>query len=315
MRAYIARRIAQFIPVVLITALAVWAMTYALPGDPTSTLAGENASPEQIAAIKERLGLDQPVFTQFVTWTGNAVTGDLGQSFISGHTVTSLLVDRIPATIQLAFLALLIGLAISVPLGVAAALKPRSWIGKVINVYLAATLAAPAFWIALALVIIFAVQLQWLPSASQYIPLWENPGQALRNTILPAAAIGLNMSAITTRFIATSLAEVMERDFIRTAKAKGAPRTRVVIRHGLRNALLPTITIIGLQLGHLLGGALIIEVIFNYPGIGRLLYTAIGDRDYTLVQGGVLFIVATFLLVNLAVDLAYAYLDPRIRYH
>lgn len=314
MRAYLVRRFGQFVPVVLVTALAVWAMSYALPGDPATTLGGEEATPEQMAAIRERLGLDEPMWAQFVTWLTNAVSGDLGESFISGYSVLTLLVDRVPATVQLALLAVIIGLAISIPLGVVAALRPKSWPGRLVNVYLAATLAAPVFWIALLLVIVFAVQLQWLPAASQYVPFWQNPGQALEHTILPAAAIGLNMSAITSRFIATSLSEVMGRDFIRTARAKGAGQRRVVIRHGLRNALLPTVTVVGLQLGHLLGGALIIEVIFNYPGIGRLIYTSIGDRDYALVQGGVLFVVAIFLVINLIVDLAYAYLDPRIRY-
>lgn len=314
MRAYLIRRLLVFVPVAVVASLAVWAMVYALPGDPASALAGENATQVQVDAIRERLGLDRPAWEQFFVWLGNAVTGNLGDSFTSAQSVTSLLGDRVPATVQLAAVSMVIGLLISVPLGMVAALRPRSWPGRLVNVYLAAGLAMPTFWLGLLLIIVFSVQAQVLPAASQFTPIWDDPVEALRNVILPATAIGLHISAITARFVSASLGEMMSRDFVRTAKAKGASRRRIVVKHALRNALLPTVTIVGLQLGALLGGAIVIEVVFNYPGVGRLIYTAIGDRDYAVVQGGVLFVVTAFLMVNLFVDLLYAYLDPRIRY-
>lgn len=314
MRAYIVRRLLQFIPVAVLASIAVWAMVYALPGDPAQAIAGENASDEQVQAIRERLGLDRPFWVQYGLWLGNAITGDLGDSFTSGQSVQSLLADRIPATVQLAAVAVVIAVAVAIPLGAAAALYSRSWLGRMVNTYLAAGLATPTFWLGLLLIIAFSVQMQALPAASDFVPIWENPAQAVENLILPAAAIGIHASAITARFVATSLGETMSRDFVRTARAKGAGEARVIVRHALRNALLPTVTIVGLQMGALLGGAIVIEVVFNYPGIGRLIYTAIGDRDYAVVQGGVLFVVTAFLAINLLVDLLYAYLDPRIRF-
>jgi peptide/nickel transport system permease protein len=313
MSAYLARRLAQFAVVLLLASIAVWAFVFALPGDPATVLAGPDASAAEQAAIRDRLGLDRSIVAQYGTWLGNALTGDLGSSFYSAETVTATLADHVPATAQLAVLALLLTLAIAVPIGIVVALRPGSMAGRVLSGYLTVGLAVPAFWLGLLLIIVFAVQLRLLPAASDYVPFWQDPGKALRSTILPAAAIAVHASSVTARFLASSLAEVMGRDFIRTVRAKGVPERDVVRRHALRNAALPTVTVVGIQLGGFLGGTVVIEAVFNYPGLGRLLYTAIGERDYAVVQGGVLFVVAAFLCLNLLVDLLYAYLDPRIR--
>lgn len=313
MYAYVVRRLAQFAVVLFLGSIAVWAFIYALPGDPATVLAGPDATPAELAATRERLGLDRSVAEQYAVWLGNAVTGDLGTSYFSAQSVTSALAGAIPATVQLAVMAMLLTLLIGIPAGTITGLWPRSAAGRALQAYLTAGLAIPAFWLGLLLIIVFAVQLGALPAASDYVPFFTDPAGALEATILPAAAIAVHASSIVARFLATSLREVMGRDFIRTARAKGVPERDVIRRHALRNASLPTVTVVGLQLGGFLGGTVVIEAVFNYPGLGRLLYTSIGDRDYAVVQGGVLFVVAAFLCLNLLVDVLYAYLDPRIR--
>jgi len=314
MRAYVIRRLGQFIPVLLLATIIVWAMLFALPGSPAQVLAGEDATPEQIAAIEARYGLDQPVWLQYLTWLGHLFQGDWGTSLVNGHAVAQLIGDRLPATAQLAVLAMALTLVIAVPLGIAVGLHPRSWYGRLTNGFLATGLAAPTFWIGLLLILLLSVKLNWLPAASRFVPFWESPVGALRHTILPALAIALHASTVTARFVASSLSEVMHRDFIRTARAKGASEGTVLRRHALRNALVPTITVVGLQLGSLLGGAVVTEVVFAYPGLGRLLFTAIDGRDFSLIQGSVLVVIAIFIVLNLLVDVLYAFLDPRIRF-
>ncbi|MEN3614655.1 ABC transporter permease [Plantactinospora sp. ZYX-F-223] len=313
MYGYLVRRLMQFAVVLLLGSVAVWAFVFLLPGDPATVLIGPDASDAELAAIRARMGLDQPFLAQYGVWLGHALTGDLGTSYYSGQPVLTELMDRIPATVQLAGFTLVLTLLIAVPVGIVVALRPYSVVGRVLQGYLTVGLAVPAFWLGLLLIIVLAVQLRWLPASSDFVPLWQDPGAALRSTILPAAAIAVHTSSVTARFLANSLGEVMGKDYIRTARAKGVPERDVIRRHAVRNAALPTVTVVGLQLGSFLGGTVVIEAVFNYPGLGRLLYTAIGERDYALVQGGVLFVVATFLLLNLLVDVAYGVLDPRIR--
>lgn len=313
MSAYLIRRLLQFAVVLLLGSLAVWAFVFLLPGDPATVLIGADASEAELAAVRTRMGLDQPFLAQYGVWLSHALTGDLGISYYSGEPVLSGLLARIPATVQLAACTLVLTLIIAVPVGIVVALRPRSILARILQGYLTAGLAVPAFWLGLLLIIVLAVQLKWLPASSDFVPLWQDPVAALRSTILPATAIAVHTSSVTARFLANSLGEVMSRDYIRTARAKGVPERHVIRRHALRNAALPTVTVVGLQLGGFLGGTVVIEAVFNYPGLGRLLYTAIGERDYALIQGGVLFIVATFLLLNLLVDVIYGVLDPRIR--
>lgn len=313
MVAYLIRRFGQFLVVLFLASIAIWALVYALPGDAATVIAGPNASDAQLAATRARLGLDQPIVAQYLTWLRHAVTGSLGDSFYSADTVAHTLSERIPATAQLAVISLVISVIIAVPIGTLVALRPRSVAGRIVGGYLTLGLAVPSFWLGLLLIIALAVQAHVLPATSDYVPFFEDPVGALRASIMPAIAIAVHGSCIIGRFLAASLSEVMGRDFIRTVRAKGVTESRVVIRHALRNASLPTVTVIGIQLGSLLGGTVVIEALFNYPGLGRLLYTSIGQRDYAVVQGGVLFVVVTFLVLNLLVDLLYAYLDPRIR--
>lgn len=313
MYAYVVRRLLQFTVVLLLGSFAVWALVFALPGDPATVLAGPDAGPAELAATRERLGLGRPVVASYAVWLGNVLSGDLGTSYFFAQSVSGTLAEHIPATVQLAVVAMTLALLLAIPVGTVVALWPRSAAGRALQAYLTAGLAIPAFWLGLLLIIVFAVQLRVLPAASDHVPFWEDPGRALRSTILPATAIAVHTSSVVARFLATSLGEVMGQDHIRTARAKGVPERDVVRRHALRNASLPTVTVIGLQLGGFLGGTVVVEAVFNYPGLGRLLATAIGERDYAVVQGGVLFVVAAFLCLNLLVDLLYACLDPRVR--
>jgi peptide/nickel transport system permease protein len=313
MTSFLLRRLAQFIPVLVIGALAIWGFVYALPGSPAEIIGGAGASEAQIAAINARLGLSGPVWQQFATWLGHSLQGNLGTSAISGAPVSTLLGTAAPATAQLAIFAMVLLMVIAVPLGIAAGVRPRSIAGRIVNGFLSVSLAVPPFWLGLLLILAFSVKLHVFPPTNGYVPFFDNPGQALRGAFLPALALAIYSASVTARFLAASLGEAMRSDYIRTARSKGAGEIRVVLRHALRNALLPTMTVVALQLGALLGGAIIIEVIFTYPGLGNLLYTALGSRDYAVIQGALLLIVAIFLAVNLVVDLLYAVVDPRIR--
>jgi len=313
MARFVIRRLLQFIPVFLLAAIAVWALIYALPGDPAEALAGLNATPEEIAAVRERMGLDQPVWVQFLTWLGNAAAGDLGVSSSSAFSVSGLLAKHIPASAQLAVFAMFIVILIAIPLGMVKALAPHRLAGRIVNVYLSLSLATPPFWIGQLLILAFAVSLRMLPAASRYVPFWEDPGQALRNMVLPALALGIYSGGVLARFVAASLSEAMESDYVRTARSKGASETRVVLRHAMRNSMLPVLTVGALQLGTLLGGAVVMEVLFSYSGIGRLLFESIRTRDYAVMQASILFVVILYLVLSLLVDVLYAALDPRIR--
>jgi peptide/nickel transport system permease protein len=312
-RAFLIRRTGQFVPVLLLGAIAVWAFIYALPGDPASVIGGSNATQAQLARIRGRLGLDRPVWVQFWSWLTHGIHGDFGVSSVSGVPVSTLLASRIPATVQLAVFALIFLIVIAGPLGLICGLFPRSLVGRLVRSWLSISLAIPPFWLGLLLILLVCVRLGILPSVSNYVPFWTDPIGAFRNTVLPALSLAVYSSSVAARFLASSVSEVMQSEYVRTARAKGAGRVRVVFRHALRNAMLPTITVVGLQLGLFLGGTIVIEAIFTYPGIGRLLYTALDSRDYAVAQATVLLILVTFLVVNLLVDVLYAALDPRIR--
>lgn len=313
MAGFLIRRVLQFIPVFLLGAIAVWALIYALPGDPAEALAGLDATPEEIAAVRQRLGLDQPVWLQFLTWFGNVAVGDLGISSSSGFPVKDLLAKHIPASVQLAVLAMLIVIVIAIPLGTVKALAPHKLSGRIVNAYLSLSLATPPFWIGQLLIIAFAVGLRTLPAASRYVPFWDDPGQAFRNMLLPALALGIFSGGVLARYVAASLSDAMESDYVRTARSKGASETRVVLHHAMRNSMLPVLTVAALQLGSLMSGAVVMEVLFTYSGIGRLLFEAIRTRDYAVMQASILLILVLYLVISLLVDILYAALDPRIR--
>ncbi|MBQ0827221.1 ABC transporter permease [Streptomyces tagetis] len=310
---FVLRRLAQLVPVVVMAALAVWALVYALPGDPAAVLGGVNASDQEIEAIRQRLGLDRPVWEQFATWLGHVVRGDMGTSITSGHSVTSLLATAIPATVQLAVLAMIVVVLVAVPLGTVVALAPRSWPGRLVKGYLSLSLATPPFWLGLLLILLFSVRWKLMPASSRYVAFFDDPAGALQNSLLPALALGVYSGGVLARFVASSLAEAMQSDYVRTARSKGASEVRVVVRHAARNSMLPSLTVGALQLGSLIGGAVVMEVLFNYPGVGKLMFTSVNGRDYASLQGSIMFITVVFLLLSLVVDLLYAVLDPRIR--
>jgi peptide/nickel transport system permease protein len=313
MRAYIVRRVLQMIPVLVLASIAIWAVIYTVPGSPAIAIAGENATPQQIAAISRRLGLDQPVIVQYWLWLTHALTGDLGVSAISQQPVTMLLLQRIPATLQLAAFSVSLGVAFAVPLALALALRRSTWIGRLVGVYQAVALAVPTFWTGILLILAFSVQLKVLPGLASFVPVWEDPLGAIRQLLLPSVTLGIYISGIVARFLASSLADAMAQPYVVTARSKGVSERTVVMSHALRNALLPAVTIIGMQFGLFLGGAVVTETVFNYPGLGRLIYSAVNARDYPVLQGALLFVVVVFLVINLLVDVIYAYLDPRIK--
>jgi len=314
MISYVLRRLLQLLPVLLIASTGIWAMIYAVPGSPVAALVGENATQEQVQAVTERLGLDRPVHEQYWAWLRNAVQGDLGLSIQNREPVRDLIVQRIPATLQLGLAATLVGLLLGVPVAVISALKPGSWLDRTLSGWSALALGVPTFWLGILLILLFAVQLRWLPSASTYVSIWESPWQALRNILLPALTLGVYVSGIFARFLRASLLGELKADYVRTARSKGLPERDVIGRHVMRNALLPFVTIVGLMMATLIGGAVVTEAVFTYPGLGRLLIQAIGTRDYPLIQGCILFILVVFVLLNLMVDVLYAYIDPRIDY-
>lgn len=314
MRVYVLGRVGQIIPVLFLASIATWSIVYLLPGSPASAIAGEGATPAQIAVIKRSLGLDSPIYVQYVIWLRDVVLhGNLGKSIIYGEPVGHLVLSRIPATLQLAIAAMIVGVALAIPLGVAAALRPGSIVDRVVRAYESLGIAVPTFWLGVLLVLGLSVWLKVLPSVSAYVPFWSNPGLAAKNLLLPAVTIGINVAAVLARFVTAAMFEVLSKDFIRTARGKGVAESRVIRVHALRNAMLPIVTVIGVQLASYLGGTLVTEVVFNYPGLGRLLYQAVLDRDYPTIQGALLVITLVFVLVNLIVDVAYAFINPQVR--
>ncbi len=309
---YIGKRLLQTIPVLILVSVLVFAMIRAIPGDPAVVLLGPNASADQIARLRIQMGLDQPVYTQYLIWLGNLARGDMGESFLNGFPVSDLISQKLPATIQLASAALLSAIVISIPLGALAAMKRGSWLDHLISVYTSLGLGVPNFWLAMLLVLLFSLTLKLLPP-SGYVSITENPVAGLKAIILPTVTEALYLSAIFTRFVRSSMLETMQQEYVRTAYAKGLARSSVVWRHILKNALIPVVTVFGIQFGGLLGGTVIVESIFNWPGVGRLLITSILSRDYSVVQAVTLMAVVVYMLVNLATDLVYGVLDPRIR--
>jgi peptide/nickel transport system permease protein len=310
---YILRRLLQTIPVLLLSSLFVFGLIRFIPGDPALVIAGPDALPEQVAAMQVRLGLDQPIWVQYLIWLRHVLQGDLGVSILNRYPVTELIWLKLGATLQLTLGAVIVSLVIAFPLGILSAVRRGSWIDRIASVFVALTYAIPTFWLGILLILLFALQLRWLPS-SGYAEFGEKPLLALKLLILPSLTLGLYAAAVLTRFLKSSLLEIMGQDFVRTARAKGLAQHGIVFRHMLKNALIPFITVFGLQIGVFLGGSVVTESIFDWPGMGRMMLHAIQTRDYPVLQGGILFVVVGFIIVNLITDLTYALFDPRIRY-
>ena len=314
MTAYVLRRLFQMLPVLLIASFAIFAMIYAVPGGPVAVIVGENAGPEEIAAAIQRYGLDRPMVVQYADWLGRAMVGDFGLSLHSRQPVLQLIGERLPATLQLALAAIFVALLIGMPVAIASAVRPNSWLDRLLSGWSALALGVPTFWLGILLILLFAVELRWLPSASRHVPFWESPVDALRSLALPAITLGTYVSGILARFLRASLIGEARADYVRTARAKGVPENRIVGLHIMRNALLPFVTIVGLMMANFIGGAVVTEAVFTYPGLGRLLIQAITTRDYPLLQGCILVILVAYMLINLTVDMLYAWIDPRIEY-
>jgi len=284
-----------------------------LPGDPALIILGDKATPDQLQALHAYLGLDEPVPVQYLRWVGRLLRGDLGTSFINGTPVLDTIRRAFPITLQLSVWAMAVVLLIALPSGVYASTHRRSVLARLLTGYHGLALAAPVFWVGILLSTLFGVTLRWLPP-SGFIPLTENPSQWVRSLILPAVTLGLGVASVMARFIQASLEDVLDRDYVRTARAKGLRQRAVVWRHALRNALVPIITVFGIQAGFFIGGAVITEAVFAIPGMGSALWRAILVRDYFIVQAIVLVGIVAFLLINFLTDLTYGLLDPRVRY-
>ncbi len=310
---YVIRRLVQAVPVMLFASVVVFLMIYLVPGDPVLAVLGGEARPEQVEAMRKEMGLDRPLVVQYGRWLGRVVRGDLGVSFINSYPVWSLIGLKLPATLALSAGALTVALVTSLPLGILAAVRQGSWVDRLAVGFTALGLSVPTFWLGVLLVLLFSLRLQWLP-ASGYVPLFTRPALSLQHLLMPSLTLGIAIAAILTRFVRTAMLEVIRQDYVRTARAKGLPEGRVVIRHALKNAFIPVLTVIALQVGNLLGGAVITESIFDYPGVGQLILYAVTTKDYTVVQGTLLLLVFAFVFINLLTDVAYAILDPRVRY-
>ena len=310
---YALRRLWQLVPVMFLVSVAVFSIIHFIPGNPAQIIAGPNATPEQLASLETRLGLDQPIYLQYGIWLRNLVSGDLGVSYINKMPVLDIIKRRIPATVELALASAVIALIIALPLGIGAALRPGSLFDLVVTTFSALSFAIPGFFLLILLIVLFSQQLRLLPPSGRP-DIWEQPGLYFRSILMPAFTLGIGVAAKLVRYLRSSLLEVLDQDYVRTARAKGLREGLVLVQHALPNALIPVVTVFGLQLGDLLSGAIIIESIYAWPGVGRLTIQAIEWRDYSLLQANVLFIVLAFMMVNLVTDLTYGLLDPRIRF-
>lgn len=309
---YIASRLVQAVLIMLGVSTALFVLLHAMPGGPAELLAGSNAPPETVAAINASLGLDRPLATQYVDWIGGVVHGDLGESIVYQVPVASLIGQVFAPTAQLMVASLAIAILFGITVGVVSALRAGGTSDFVLRGVTSVFLAVPPFWTGLIAVLILAVELKWLPPGG-YASFLDDPAAATRTLLMPAMTLGLLLGSVIARFTRASMLEALHGDYVRLAKAKGAPPRIVVVRHALRNALIPVLTVIGIQIAGLIGGAVVIEQVFNRPGMGTLLVEAIDARDYPVVQGVTIVAVAAFVLVNLMVDLTYSVVDPRIR--
>jgi peptide/nickel transport system permease protein len=310
---FLLRRLLTVIPVMFLVSVIVFSLLYVTPGDAATTLAGgQDARPEQIAAIRKQLHLDDPLVKQYGRWIGHIFQGDLGRSLFTNRPVASDIKGRFPATLSLAVGGMVIGLLIGIPAGILAGMRPRSVLDRGITVLSSFVIATPGFVIGIFLIVGFAVKLGWLPSFG-YTKLTDSPTGWLKHLVMPSLALGLALSASIARQLRGALADVMGTDHIRTAWAKGLPPRNVVGKHAFKNAAMPVITIVGLQVAYVLGGAVVVENVFSIPGVGSWMYTGITRRDLPIIQGGVIVLAAIVLVVNVLVDIAYAAVNPKVR--
>jgi len=306
------RRLAVALPTLLLVSMLVFSLQKLLPGDPALALAGEERSPEVIEYLRERYRLNDPVPVQYAAWLGNLLQGDFGTSIRTRLPIGAMLMEKLPVTIELALLSMAVALLIGLPLGIIAALRPGSVLDYGASVFSLAGLSIPNFWLGIMLILLFSVHLGWLP-AGGYVPFLEDPLANLRGMAMPALVLGTGTAAVIMRHTRSAMVSALGQDFVRTARAKGVERRRIVLRHALPNALIPVVTLGTLQFGELLAGAVLTEQVFSIPGFGKMIVDGVFSRDYAVVQAVVLCTAAIFLLMSLAADLAYGLLNPRLR--
>ena len=313
MVAYLIRRLVLLLPTMVIPAVIVFILVLLSPGDPASLMLGPDATIEQITALRQQMGLDQPAIIQLGKWFANLLQGNLGDSIFMGVPVSEVIIDHLEVTLLLTGLAMVIAGTLGMVSGVLSAVYRGTWLDQIVMVIAMFGVSIPEFWLALNLIFLFAVTLQWFPVAG-YVPLSAGISASLQSLFLPALALGVTQAAFVARMVRSTMLEVIHQDYIRTARAKGLAEKTVVLKHMLKNAMIPTVTVLGLTLAILIGGAITVETVFNLPGIGRLMINAVLRRDYPVIQGIVLFIAFANVIINLVVDLIYLKIDPRIKY-
>ncbi len=314
MLGYLIRRVLAIFPVMLIVAIFVFLLLRLTPGDPAAIIAGDMATPEQLERIREAMGLNQPIHTQFITWMGRLLQGDLGVSLISGTPVTTMVYQRMFPTINIALLTILIAVAIAVPMGVLAAWRHRSWVDYAVMSFSVLGFSVPVFVIGYVFILVFSITFGWLPVQGYAAPAERGFDEFLYRAILPAFTLATIYIALIARMTRASMLEVLGEDYIRTARAKGVKESRVLFRHALRNAAVPILTVIGTGFALLISGVVVTESVFNIPGVGRLTVDAILARDYPVIQAMILITSGVYVMVNLIIDISYTIFDPRIRY-
>ncbi len=305
MHIYIAKRLLQAIPVILLVTIITFSLIHLMPGDPALMRAGEDATLEQVEAIREAMGLNEPVLSQYFSWMSGLVVGDLGVSLQDGRPVFSTLMQRLPATINLVLASFVVSLTIGIPIGILSAVRQNTFIDTFARGFALLGISMPSFWFGLMLVLLFSYRLQWLPASG---------AGSFQQLIMPSLALGMASAGLITRMTRSAMLEVLKQDYIRTARSKGLRAQIIIYKHALKNALLPVVTIIGLQLGYRLGGSVIVEQIFAYPGIGRFAYNRLLARDFPMIMGNLFIFAMIFIIVNILTDIVYGFLEPRIRY-
>lgn len=310
---YILRRLFLLIPVLIIVAVVVFGLVHLTPGDPASMMLGRDATIEQKEALREQLGLNKPVLEQFVDWTLGALRLDFGDSLFIGKPATEAIFERAQPTIMLTVYSMVIAIVIAIPAGVIAAVRPNSLIDRFLMILSISGAAIPSFFFGIILILFFAVRLGWLPSGG-YVNVGDGLAEHLKYMILPSMTLGFSAAGLLARLVRSAMLDVLNQDYIRTAYAKGLREKRVILRHALRNAMIPAMTVIGIMLANMLGGAVVVETVFNIPGMGRLIVQSVTRRDFPVVQAAVLLIAVIEVVVMLAIDILYVFIDPRIRY-
>lgn len=313
MSGYIARRIAGLVPVMLVVAVATFILVHLAPGDPAAVMLGPDATPEDVLKLQRQLGLDLPIPVRLGRWLARLARGDLGDSIFLHRPVTTAIFERLEPTLVLTTFGTLIAIVIGIPIGILSAARHNTAVDQASSVVSLLGLSIPNFLLGLLLVLVFAVWLGWLPVAG-YVSLERGLGKALPYLIMPAFSLGFVQSALITRITRSSMLDVLREQYITVGRAKGLPERVVIYKHALRNAIIRTLTVVGITFAVLIGGSVVIETVFNIPGLGRLIISSVGRRDYPMVQGIALFMALTYMLVNLLVDILYAYVDPRVKY-